>query len=77
MDCFWWKVRISRANRQRRVEQVKRREVVRDVHDGDIGINFQYYALQRSDQMVVGAVISCERDDRVGQRVLSSGIICA
>src|SRR6266852_69584 len=27
--------------------------------------------------MVVGAVVSCERDDRVGQWILSPGIICA
>src|ERR1700719_1671475 len=27
--------------------------------------------------MVVGSVVSCKRDDRVGQWILSAGIICA
>src|SRR5204863_5625161 len=73
VDCFRRKVKISGADRQRRVKQVEWRNVVRDIHDGDIGIDFQDYALQRSDQMVVGAVVSRERDDRVGQGVLSPG----
>src|ERR1700730_1648499 len=77
VDCLRGKVGIGRANRQSSVEQIKRRDVVRDVHDSYIGINLQNYALKRSDQMVVGAVVSCERDDRVGQWILSSGIICA
>jgi len=77
MDSFRRKVGICRANRQRSVEKIKRRDVVRDVHDSYIGIDLQDYALQRSDQMVTGAVVGCERDDRVGQWVFSPGIICA
>src|SRR5882762_8650272 len=77
VDGLRRKVGIRRANRQGSVEQIKRRDVVRDVHDGYVGIDLPDYALQRSDQMVVGAVVSCERNDRVGQWILSSGMICA
>src|ERR1700730_9039958 len=77
VDRLRGKVGIGRANRQGSVEQIKRRDVVRDVHDGYVGIDLQNYALQRSDQMVVGSVVSCERDDRVGQWILSARIICA
>src|SRR5882762_9738556 len=77
VDGLRRKVGIRRANRQGSVEQIKRRDVVRDVHDGYVGIDLEDYALQRSDQMVVGAVVSCERNDRVGQWILSSGMICA
>src|SRR2546429_325924 len=77
VDRLRRKVGIRRANRQGPVEQIKSRDVVRHVHDGYIGIDLQDYALQRSDQMVVGAVVSCERNDRVGQWILSSGMICA
>src|SRR5439155_15563707 len=45
--------------------------------DGYVGIDLQDYAFQRADQMVVGAVVSRERDDRVGQWILSAGMICA
>src|SRR5436309_9216284 len=73
VDCFRGKVRICGANGQGSVEQIKRRDVVRDVHDGYVGIDLQDYAFQRADQMVVGAVVSRERDDRVGQWILSAG----
>src|SRR5260370_3046854 len=77
MDCFRRKVRICGPNRQRGVKQIKWRDVVRDVYDGYVRIDLQDYALQRSDQMVVGPVVSCKGNDRVGQWTLSPGIICA
>src|SRR5260370_2020898 len=77
VDCCWRKVGVGGGNRQRTVEQVERRDIVRDVHDGYIGIDLQDYAFQRSDKMVVRSVVSCECDDRVGQWILSPRISCA
>src|SRR5258708_40338296 len=47
VDSFWRKVGIRRANRQRPVEQVERRDVVRAVHEGYVGLDRQDYALPR------------------------------
>jgi len=77
VDGFRRKIGIRGANRQRAIEQIKRRDVVRDVHNGYVGIDLQDYALQRSHQMVAGPVVCCECDDRVSQWILSAGIICA
>src|SRR5439155_25893037 len=55
MDGLWRKVGIRRANRKCAIEQVERGDVVRDVHYGDIRIDLQDDALQRSDEMVVGS----------------------
>ena len=65
-------IRIRRTDGQRAIEQIERGDVVGDVHDRRIRIDFQNDALQRADQMVVGAVVRRQRDDRVGQEVLSS-----
>src|ERR1700731_1333189 len=77
VDGLRRKVGIRRANRQGSVEQIKRRDVVGHVHDGYVGIDLQNYALLASDQIFIDSVVSCERDDRVGQWILSAGIICA
>ena len=73
VDRFRRKVGIRRANRQRAVEQIEGRDVVRDVHDGHVGIDLEDDAFERANQMVVRAVISCQCNDRVGQWILSPG----
>src|SRR5207248_7897625 len=66
------KIGVRRADGQRAVEQIKGRDVVRDVHDGRIRIDLQNDALQRANQVVVDAVVRRQGNDRVGQGALSS-----
>src|ERR1700674_787089 len=56
---------------------MERRDDERDVYDRHLRIDLENDALERADQMVVGAVVSRERDDRVGQWMLSFRIVCA
>src|SRR5579859_698166 len=72
VDRLRREIRIRRPNRQRTIEQIKRRDVVRDVHNRHIRIDLQDYALQRADQVIVRAVVRRQCDDRVGQGALSS-----
>ena len=47
-----------------------------DVNDRDIGIDLQDHTLQRADQMVVGAVVRRQRNNRVSQWSLSAWAFC-
>ena len=66
------KIRIRSSDRQRAIEQIKRRHVMRDVDDRDIRINFEDHALQRADQMVVRSVVRSQRNNLVCQWSLSA-----
>ena len=42
-----------------------RRHVMRDVHNRDVGINFQDDALHRTNEMIVGAVVGRQSNDGI------------
>jgi len=50
-------VRVDRSDGEGSIEEIIGRDVVRDVYDVCFGIDFQDYALEGSNEMVVGAVI--------------------
>src|SRR5579863_2103987 len=63
VDGTRWKKIVGLANGQRAVEQIVRKDFVRDVHDVGVGIDVQDDALHRADQKVSGAKIRGQRDD--------------
>src|ERR1700721_496483 len=76
MDRLRRKVRVSRADGQRAVEQIEGRHVMRDVHDGRVGIYPENDALYGSDEMGLGAVVCRQSDDGVGHEVLQLWVFC-
>jgi len=54
---------VGHADGERTVEDVAGQDVMADVDDLAFGEDFKNHSLHRAYQMVVGAVIGCERDD--------------
>ena len=51
----------------RAIQQIKRRDAVRDIHDLHFGIDLQNDSFEHAHQVVVRPIIGRQRNDRIGQ----------
>jgi len=72
VDGLRREITVGRGDRQRAIENIIRRDAVRDVHNGRVRIDRQNDALKRPDQVVGQAVVGREGNDRVRQGGLPS-----
>jgi hypothetical protein len=67
MDCSRREISIGVRNGKRTVQDIKGCDVVIDVHNSRGRINGQDDALHGAYQMIPGAKVGSESDDRIGQ----------
>src|ERR1700720_1499697 len=77
MNRARWEIGVGGADGESAVEQIVRRNVVRDIDDRYVRIDFENDALQCAHQMIVGSVVRGEGDDWVRQWILRARVISA
>lgn len=77
VNRFRREIRVGGSDGQRSIEQIKGRHVMRYVDKRHFRIDLEYDGLERSDEMIVGAVIGCQCDDGIGHEALPLGILAA